>query len=217
MFNRKLGNNLGEYPSPGLGRGLKRTWLVQRLAQKLRAAGTTEVLQVIGMFDAIVQSTSIPVLEQVVRFSQTRHTVLAGNLANLHTPGYRVRDLSVEDFQARLREAIEARRTAPPAPSPGATWVSPGLAPVVLGLGENSPGQTPTPSDLALRAGGDKPAIPLAQVAQNSQSIVYHDESNIATEEQVTEMIKNQLQHNLAVALLASQFRLLQTAISERV
>ncbi len=137
------------------------------------------------MFEGVVQSSSIPVLEQVVRFSQARHTVLAGNLANLHTPGYRVRDLSVADFQNRLKDAIAARGR----PQAG---VSPGMR-------------------------ADRPDVRLAEVAENSKSIVYHDESNIALETQVTEMVKNQLQHNLALSILASQFRLLQTAISERV
>lgn len=168
------------------------------------------------MFEAIVQSTSIPVLEQVVRFSQARHTVLAGNLANLHTPGYRVRDLSVADFQSRLREAIAARRGPPAGPSPGLTWVSPGLTGTSSGLAENVPAQAAVPPG-SHPGTAAPPAVPLAEVAQHSQSIVYHDDSNIAAEEQITEMVKNQLQHNLAVALLASQFRLLQTAISERV
>ena len=52
---------------------------------------------------------TIPVLEQLVQFTQARHEVLAGNIANLGTPGYVARDLSVADFQARLQDAIEAR------------------------------------------------------------------------------------------------------------
>ena len=35
-------------------------------------------------------------------------------------------------------------------------------------------------------------------------------------EHQVTEMVKNQMQHNLALSIMTSQFRLLQTAISGR-
>ena len=61
------------------------------------------------MFPELFQSTTIPILEQVANFSQSRHTVLAGNIANLDTPDYKVRDLSVPDFQARLRKAIEER------------------------------------------------------------------------------------------------------------
>ena len=49
------------------------------------------------MYQSIFGSTSIPVLEQTVHFTQARHNVLAGNIANLDTPGYQVRDLSVED------------------------------------------------------------------------------------------------------------------------
>lgn len=137
------------------------------------------------MLPGLFQSTTIPILEQVVQFSQARHTVLAGNLANLHTPGYQARDLSVEEFQTRLQRAIEARHQAPSEASPGdfaTSW-----------------------TDMA------------AEAAQNPKSILFHDQSENAVELQVTEMVKNQLQHNLALAILGSQFRLLQTAISERV
>ena len=64
-------------------------------------------------------STSIPVLQEVVEFTESRHSVLAGNIANLDTPGYRTRDLSVETFQDRLREAIEARQERSESISPG--------------------------------------------------------------------------------------------------
>ena len=149
------------------------------------------------MYEKIFGSTSIPILEQVVNFAEARHHVLAGNIANLDTPGYRVRDLSVEDFQQRLQEAIQARHR-PPATSPADQWVSPG--------------------DLAH---WDRPAPqsdpPVAEVAKNPKTILSHDQSNVGLEYQVTEMVKNQMQHNLALTIMTSQFRLLQAAISERV
>lgn len=58
-----------------------------------------------------VESTTIPILEKVVGFAQSRHTVLVGNLANADTPGYQVRDLSRDTFQERLKEVIETRNT----------------------------------------------------------------------------------------------------------
>ena len=137
------------------------------------------------MYQTIFRSTTIPILEQAVGFAQTRHTVLAGNIANLDTPGYRVRDLSVEDFQARLKEAIRRRDEMPLARSPG------------------------------LRT-AERPAA-LAKVSKDAKTILYHDDSNVGIEYQVTEMVKNQLQHSLALSILTSQFRLLQSAISERV
>jgi len=137
------------------------------------------------MYQTIFRSTSIPILAQVVNFAQARHTVLAGNIANLDTPGYRVRDLSVEDFQTRLKQAIHHRDEIQVARSPGER----------------------TPQERAM----------LAKVSQDPKTILYHDDSNVGIEYQVTEMIKNQLQHNLALSILSSQFRLLQSAISERV
>jgi flagellar basal-body rod protein FlgB len=54
--------------------------------------------------------TTIPILEKVVGFTEARHNVLAGNIANLDTPGYRAQDLSPVRFQNQLKEALEARR-----------------------------------------------------------------------------------------------------------
>ena len=149
----------------------------------------------IGMFDKILQSSTIPVLEQVVQFTEARHTVLAGNLANLQTPGYRARDLSVADFQARLKAALEEQQkpSAMARPSQGEQARSPGEA----------------------AAAGNRRS--LATVAEDSKGIVYHDGTNISMEQQATEMAKNQMQHNLALAIMISQFGLLDTAISERV
>ena len=43
-----------------------------------------------------------------------------------------------------------------------------------------------------------------------------HDDNNTSMEEQVTEIAKNQAQHNLALSLMTAQFRLLRAAITER-
>ncbi len=135
------------------------------------------------MVPSLFNSTTVPVLEQVVSFAQSRHEVLAGNIANMDTPGYKIRDLSVETFQDELRDAIEARKLSPEPWSPG------------------------------LVESGDK----LHSVAESMESILFHDESNVGLDKQVTEMLKNQSLHNMAIAIMSSQFQLLETAISERV
>jgi flagellar basal-body rod protein FlgB len=136
------------------------------------------------MFSNLFQSTTIPVLQEVMGFTQARHAVLAGNIANLDTPDYKVRDLSEEDFQERLQAAIVERR------------------------------QPSRYRSSSTSGGPDEPS--LAQVSKDPKTILYHDKSNVGMEHQVTEMVKNQMQHNLALTLMTSQFRLLQTAISER-
>jgi len=74
-----------------------------------------------GLFD----STSIPVLGEVLNFAQARHGVLAGNIANVNTPGYRTRDLSEAAFHERLKEAIAEGRRGQPR-SPGLVGSQPG-------------------------------------------------------------------------------------------
>ncbi|MGA2797194.1 MAG: flagellar basal body rod protein FlgB [Thermoguttaceae bacterium] len=140
------------------------------------------------MIANLFDSTTIPVLQEVVNFSQARHTVLAGNIANMDTPGYKVRDLSVQDFQSRLQQAIELRHEPPSS--------SEGLSPGEIGL---------------------RGAEPLAEVAKNSKTILHHDQNNVGIEHQVTEMVKNQMQHNMALSIMVQQFHLLETAISEKV
>ena len=71
------------------------------------------------MLPSLLDSTTIPALAETLQFAQARHTVLLGNLANIHTPGYHTRDLSVSVFQQRLKDAlIESRQRGEPL-SPG--------------------------------------------------------------------------------------------------
>ena len=68
---------------------------------------------------SIFSGSTIPILEQVLNFTEARHNVLAGNIANMDTPGYRTRDLSVETFHDQLKEAIAARDSRSESISPG--------------------------------------------------------------------------------------------------
>src|SRR5262249_8037837 len=137
------------------------------------------------MLSNLFNSTTIPALGEVLNFAQARHTVLAGNVANVNTPGYRLRDLLPTEFQQRLKEAIaRSQQFAQP--------LSPGLA-------------------------SSEPGDPMRQVRASLENLVYHDDTNIDLEKQVTEMTKNHLLHNFALTVMTDQFQLLQTAISERV
>lgn len=78
------------------------------------------------MLPAIFRSTTIPALAETAAFAQHRHEVLAGNIANVNTPGYRVRDLNQETFQQRLGEMMNARFEPPRPQSPGYVSADPG-------------------------------------------------------------------------------------------
>jgi len=57
----------------------------------------------------------------------------------------------------------------------------------------------------------------MRDVKDSMKSILYHDQSDVGLEQQVTELANNQFMHNMAVALMTAQFRQLETAISERI
>jgi flagellar basal-body rod protein FlgB len=71
------------------------------------------------MLQGLFGSTTIPVLSEVLNFAQARHTVLAGNITNVNTPGYRLRDLSQTAFQEKLKAAIEQSQRMSEPLSPG--------------------------------------------------------------------------------------------------
>ena len=147
-----------------------------------------------SMFDA----STLPLLEQVVNFTEARHGVLAGNIANLDTPGYRTRDLSSEAFQGRLQEAIEERtRPASRAPYPGA----PASPPVMSTSSANSP---------------TRHEREMSAISDDFHGMLRHDDNNSSMEEQISEITKNQQVHNMALSLMNAQFRLLRAAITER-
>jgi flagellar basal-body rod protein FlgB len=79
-----------------------------------------------AMLSGLFNATTIPALGEVLNFTQARQTVLAGNIANVNTPGYRLRDLSQEEFQQRLKEAIESSQTNEKSLSPGLATSEPG-------------------------------------------------------------------------------------------
>jgi len=67
------------------------------------------------MLQGLLNSTTVPLLEKVAAFTERRQDVLAGNIANIDTPDYKMRDLPVADFQNALTRAIEARHRVPSA------------------------------------------------------------------------------------------------------
>jgi len=150
----------------------------------------------------LFDSSTLPILEQVVNFTQARHGVLAGNIANIDTPGYRTRDLSPELFQKALKKAIQTRDQPPALSYPynnHLTDLQATLDQVRDAMGSLAPEQDG-----------------MAEVKDSMKSILFHDNSDVSIEQQVTELTKNQFQHNLAISIMTSQFRLLRAAISER-
>jgi flagellar basal-body rod protein FlgB len=146
--------------------------------------------------NGMLTSSSAKSLEQLVAFTERRHSILAGNVANMDTPGYQTRDLSVDNFQASLRDAIQAERQV--------EQTSPGMRQGLFGVVSRAT----QPSTEEARK------IAMENVRDSMKQVVYHDGSDDSLEMQVTQISKNSSMHSMAVALLKSNYRQLQMAIS---
>jgi len=64
--------------------------------------------------DRLLNSGNAPLLAQSMRFMQARQQLLMQNVANISTPNYQQKDLSLAQFQQMLRDQVSARDSAGP-------------------------------------------------------------------------------------------------------
>ncbi|HET6424294.1 MAG TPA: flagellar basal body protein [Planctomycetaceae bacterium] len=155
------------------------------------------------MLSGLLGSTNTTLLKQVARFTERRQEVLAGNIANIDTPGYRLREMPTAAFQTALQRAVAQSQ------APHQAALSPGLqSPLSPGLGMAEP---PKLEDLF-------PDTLFKAVTPSEQpGLTFNDANNRSVEHQFLEMTKNSLRQQFAIQVLQGQYDQLQTAISERV
>lgn len=142
--------------------------------------------------DAIIGADSLPTLQAAARFSAQRHKIILSNIANLTTPGYQTRDVSVRDFQAQLAEAVEKRRTGGP------------MAPLEM----KSSGE--------VRITGPSPTSFELNPSSTSTNVMFHDRNNRDLERAMQDLSENAAAFRLATDLLKNRVALLELAIRER-
>jgi flagellar basal-body rod protein FlgB len=67
-----------------------------------------------GWMEGLVSGGAVPALETSISFAAARHRLIADNLANADTPGYRRKDLDVRAFNDALKEACGADACSSP-------------------------------------------------------------------------------------------------------
>lgn len=135
----------------------------------------------------------MPALEMALRFSAQRQTIIAGNVANISTPGYIAMDLSVPEFQRVLGDAIEKRRAATG--------------------GQEGPLMWEETDELTRGAGGTL----VATAHTPGPGILAHDRNNRDLDRLMQAQAENALMFRVAAELLRSRMDTLRAAISERV
>ncbi len=143
----------------------------------------------IGSMRGIFGGGSLGAAQRVAEFAEARNTVLVDNIANIDTPGYRTRDLSVDEFQKMLGAAMDGcRRSGGPLRFRGTRNIS---------VGPNG-------------------SLSFQPIERSDNDQLYHDGGNRSVEQEMSELAKNTLLHRVATEVMRKQFNLLQVAIRER-
>ena len=144
------------------------------------------------MIEGLNNAGSLPVMERVVQFAARRHSLIADNVANVSTPGFRPVDVSVDDFQAALGQAVDARRDR----------------------GQAHFGETRLESTSTVRFENQGVVLDPAPIGAN---ILFQDGNDRSLEQLMQGLVENFLTYRTAVELMNNQFDMLDVAIRERV
>lgn len=140
--------------------------------------------------DDVSNAGALPMLEKVLAFTEARNKMLAENIANATTPGYRAKQLDVGGFQSALREAFDKR-----AAKGGRLEVRSG-------------------EQVATDAAGRLMVNPTREPAEN---LLFHDGTNARIEREMANLAENAMMHQAATELTKVYFDGLKKAISGRV
>jgi len=128
----------------------------------------------------------LAVAGKVAAFAEARQAVLADNMANIDTPGYKVRDLPVAEFQKALARAIGQARTA------------------------DGPLRFEPTRHMAVGRDGQ---LTFEPVERQDANLLFHDRGNRSIEQEIGEMVKNTLVHRVAAEVMRKQQGTLEAAI----
>jgi flagellar basal-body rod protein FlgB len=120
-------------------------------------------------------------------FDEARLKLIAENVANAETPGYRTKHLNVAAFRASLREALEARRSDPAKPF-----------------------EVRAGREVRMDTQGNLQVTPTEKPVDH---VLFHDGTNVSIERQMADLAETGLMHDLATRLLKERMDGLRKAI----
>ena len=141
------------------------------------------------MIDGVINSEGIDVLQRLYQFAAQRHRLIVNNIANFDTPGYRPVDVSVDEFQTHLAEAVDTRRA--------------------------NPGITTLPLANSSQVEFSRFGVTLHPEPVGN-NLLFHDGNDRDLERTMQDLVENFLAFRTASDLLRNRFALLNTAIRER-
>lgn len=148
------------------------------------------------MLTDLTNSGAIPTLAAALRFAGERQKLIAHNIANVETPNFIQRNVSVADFRRTLAEAVENRRRQTGGES----------GPLAFG---NS-GSIQTAPDGAVTLNADR------STDSSQGGILFHDKNNRDLERLMQDSVENAAFYRMNVDLLRTRFDLIKSAIAQR-
>lgn len=144
------------------------------------------------MFGDLTNSGAIPTLAAALRFAGQRQKVLAHNIANISTPNFIQKDVSVPEFRDALAKAVDERRAA--------TGGSTGPLPL------------PSTDEVEIHSDGGMSLHPDTP----SGGILFHDKNNRDLERLMQDSVENAAFYRMNVDLLRTRFEMLKVAVTQR-
>ena len=142
--------------------------------------------------NGLTDGGALPAIEALARFTAARQRLIAGNVANMDTPGYTPMDADPKAFQAQIARAIDARRA------------DGGGAQGALEIG----GQGPLTQSRDGRVVLDPSAL--------HENLMFHDRNDRNLERIMQDVAENLLSFRAATELMRNRFRTIDLAIRER-
>lgn len=134
---------------------------------------------------------SMPVLERAIAFTEKRQTVLAHNLANVDTVGYKAKDIDQDSFNALLQDAVEERDS-------------------------QHPREFSMKSGRNVSIDKIDGSLNFKVYEPEDESFLRHDGNNFTYESELTKIVKNSMAHRAYTKFLKSNFDGLTKAITGR-
>lgn len=144
------------------------------------------------MFGDLTNSGAIPTLAAALRFAGQRQKLIAHNIANISTPNFIQKDVSVSDFRETLARAVDERRAE--------TGGSTGPLPL------------PSSDEVELHPDGGMSLHPDTP----NGGILFHDKNNRDLERLMQESVENAAFYRMNVDLLRTRFEMLKVAVTQR-
>lgn len=139
----------------------------------------------------VTSLTPIAMLEKTLAFNEARQKMLASNIANITTPGYKAKQLDVEAFQDALRAAADRRAKR-----------------------LDEPFQLDGTREFRVGPDGRLSISPSEEPVEN---LLFKDGTNASIERQMSQLAETAMTHQVAAELLKGYFDGLQKSIRGRV